>query len=152
MIRSKDMFSEMQAEFLEHCDEVENGELSYLDCAIIFKKDMDIFEQLTNERKVWLNENVDDITNEADNYTGNIYNGFKTVKQTRETLSYKSIPEWVKAENSKKEIEEKSKLALQMVRKGIPNVDAETGEEIPLPEIKVSSFIKMEKQNENNIN
>ena len=44
----------------------------------------------------------------------------------------------------KKEFEQKSKLAFQLVKKGGLNVD-ENGEEIPLPEVKVSSFIKMEK-------
>ena len=146
MIRSKDIFFEMQSEFLNRCEKVESGDLSALDCAITFKEEMNFLEQLQNERKTWLDQNLDEITNEAEQHANNTYKGFKTTKQTRETMSYKHIPEWLDLEESKKEIEAKSKLALQMVRKGIPNVDAETGEEIPLPEIKTTSFIKMEKQ------
>ena len=146
MIRSKDIFFEMQSEFLNRCEEVESGNLSALDCAITFKEEMNFLEQLQNERKTWLDQNLDEITNEAEQHANNTYKGFKTTKQTRETMSYKHIPEWLDLETEKKDIEAKSKLALQMVRKGIPNVDAETGEEIPLPEIKTTSFIKMEKE------
>ena len=135
----------MLSEFLNRCEEVESGDLSALDCAITFKEEMNFLEQLQNERKTWLDQNLDEITNEAEQYANNTYKEFKITKQTRETMSYKHIPEWLDLEEGKKEIEAKSKLALQMVRKGIPNVDAETGEEIPLPEIKTTSFIKMEK-------
>lgn len=146
MIRSKDIFFEMQSEFLNRSEEVESGDLSALDCAITFKEEMNFLEQLQNERKTWLDQNLDEITNEAEQHANNTYKGFKTTKQTRETMSYKHIPEWLDLEIGKKDIEAKSKLALQMVRKGIPNVDAETGEEIPLPEVKTTSFIKMEKE------
>ena len=104
---------------------------------------MSFLEHLTNQRKKWLDENLESVSNEADNYN-NEYKGYKVTLQTRETLNFKSIPQWNVLENAKKEFEQKSKLALNLVRKGGLNVD-ENGEEIPLPEVKVSSFIEMEK-------
>ena len=41
MGRSKEMFMQMQEEFLNTCEEFENGNISALDCAVIFKKDND---------------------------------------------------------------------------------------------------------------
>lgn len=145
MVRSKDIFYEMQSAFLERCEQVESGNLSALDLATEFKEEMNFLEQLQNERKTWLNENLDTITDEAEQYPNSTYKGFKITKQVRETLNFKNIPDWQKIEEQKKEFEAKSKLGLQMIRKGIPNVDAETGEEIPLPEVSVTSFIKIEK-------
>ena len=107
MIRSKDIFFEMQSEFLNRSEEVESGDLSALDCAITFKEEMNFLEQLQNERKTWLDQNLDEITNEAEQHANNTYKGFKTTKQTRETMSYKHIPEWLDLEEGKKEIEAK---------------------------------------------
>ncbi|ALR29730.1 hypothetical protein ATE47_03980 [Chryseobacterium sp. IHB B 17019] len=139
------LYEEYQQEFIERCQQVEEGEISPLVAAVQFKEEMDYLSQLAEDRKTWLNENVDEITNEAEQYGKNGFRGFVFTKQYRETSSFKHIAAWNQAENQKKAIEAKAKLAWKMVQNGLPNVDAETGEEIPLPEIKVSSFIKAEK-------
>lgn len=140
---NSEYFIQMQDDFVNRCERYDNGDVSALDLAIHFKEEQIMLEQLANERKTWLNDFLDKITDEAELYN-NEYKGFRVTKQTRETLSFKNIPQWQKIEEQKKELESKSKLALQLVRKGGLNVD-ENGEEIPLPEVKVSSFIKMEK-------
>ena len=140
---NSEYFIKLQEQFLNDCDRYENGNISALDVAVKFKDEMSFLEHLTNQRKTWIDENLESVSNEADNYN-NEYKGYKVNLQTRETLNFKSIPQWNVLENAKKEFEQKSKLAFQLVKKGGLNVD-ENGEEIPLPEVKVSSFIKMEK-------
>ena len=138
------IYEQYQSEFIEQCQLVEQGELSALDCAVNFKREMDYFNQLSEDRKNWLNENVDSITDVAEGYGKDGYKGFIFTKQTKATPSFKHIAEWVKAEKAKKEIESKSKTAWQLVQKGGLNVD-ENGEEIPLPKFNYTSFIKAEK-------
>lgn len=138
------LYEQFQYEFIERCQQVEEGDLSPIEVAVQFKEEMDYLSQLAEERKTWLNENVDAITDEAEQYGKNGFRGFLFSKQYRETASFKHIPEWNSLENKKKALEQKSKLALRMVQNGGLNVD-ENGEEIPLPEIKTSSFIKAER-------
>lgn len=138
------IYEQYQSEFIERCRQVEEGNLSALDCAVNFKEEMDYLSALAEDRKAWLNENVDEVVNEAEQYGKDGYHGLVFSKQVRETLSFKHIPEWVEVESKKKAIEEKSKAAYQQVKKGMMNVD-ENGAEITLPEVKTSSFIKAEK-------
>ena len=140
---NSEFFIQLQEQFIYDCEKNENGDISAIELAVKFKEEQNYLEQLANERKTWLNENLDSITDEAEMYQ-NEYKGYKITKQTRETLNFKNIPQWLQFEEQKKEFEAKSKLALQLVKKGGLNVD-ENGEEIPLPEVNISSFIKMEK-------
>ena len=140
---NSEFFIQLQEQFLNDCERHENGNISALDLAVKFKEEISFLEHLSNQRKTWIDENLESVSNEADNYN-NEHKGFKITLQSRETLNFKSIPQWNALENAKKEFEQKSKLAWQLVKKGGLNVD-ENGEEIPLPEVKVSSFIKMEK-------
>lgn len=138
------IYEQYQAEFIERCQQVEDGNISAIEIAVQFKNEMDFLNQLSEERKSWLNENVDAITDEAEQYGKAGFRGLVFTKQTRETKSFKHIPAWQDAEKTKKDIEAKSNAAYLMVQKGGLNVD-ENGEEIPLPEISRSSFIKAEK-------
>lgn len=141
---SKQLFFEQQEQEMHQAIEAyENGDVSALDVAVQFKEEMMMYEYFSEMRKAWIDENKDAIDNEADKW-GGVYGGFKITKQHRETLSFKHIPEWNELEGRKKEVEKLSKLALQMVRKGGLNVD-ENGEEIPLPEVKSTSFIVFSK-------
>lgn len=144
MSLSTQQFEEYQAEFIERCQQVEEGNLSALDCAVQFRNEYDYLMKLADDRKVWLNENVDAITDEAEGYGKDGYNGLIFTKQVKETLSYKTIPEWAQASAGLKAIEQKSKDAYLQVKKGMMNVDSE-GVEIPLPTVTTSSFIKVEK-------
>ncbi|WP_288435296.1 hypothetical protein [uncultured Chryseobacterium sp.] len=138
------LYEQYQQEFIERCQQVEDGNVSPLEAAVNFKEEMDFLNQLAEERKEWLNENVDSITDEASAYGKDGFRGFIFSKMHKETPSFKHIPAWVKLQNQMKALEQKSKLALKMVQNGGLNVD-ENGEEIPLPEVKVSSFIKAER-------
>lgn len=138
------LYEQYQQEFIERCQEVEEGNLSPIEAAVSFKEEMDYLNQLAEDRKTWLNENVDAITNEAGQYGKDGYKGIIFTKMYRETPSFNHIPDWSKAEKQMKAIEARSKLAYKMVQNGGLNVD-DNGEVIPLPEIKVSTFIKAEK-------
>jgi hypothetical protein len=130
--------------FTEQMEQYEDGNIDALETAIKMRQEYERLEIQMNLRKTWMDENKESIENESSKYP-EAYKGYKVVIQTRATPSYKHIPEWLELENKKKAIEEKAKLGLQMKLKGIPNVDAETGEEIILPIISTTSFVKFDK-------
>lgn len=122
--------------------EFENGDISSLDLAIKFRGYMDKFKSLSEKMDEWIVEKRISISDEADKYPDG-YHGYKISLQQRETPNYKHIGKWIELEKAKKEFEEKCKLAYKLVQKGGLNVD-ESGEEIPLPVIKTTSFIKFD--------
>lgn len=123
--------------------EFENGDISSLDLALKFRGYSDVFKSLSEKMDEWIKENRISISDEADKYPEG-YHGYKVALQTRETSSFKNIPQWIALEQAKKDFEARSKLALKMVQKGGLNVD-ESGEEIPLPEVTTTSFIKFDR-------
>lgn len=125
-------------------NQVTEGELSALDLAVKYHNETKALEEQIAKRKDWLMQNLDAITNQAEEYGRQGYKGKIFTKQTKRTLSFKHIPQWQEFEKQKKALEEKSKLALMMVEKGGLNVN-ETGEEIPLPEVSYSSYLKIDK-------
>lgn len=123
--------------------EFDNGNISSLDLALKFRGYSEVFKSLSEKMDEWTKENRVSISDEADKYPEG-YHGYKVVLQSRETASFKNIAKWQELEKAKKDFEARSKLALKMVQKGGLNVD-ENGEEIPLPEITTTSFIKFDR-------
>ena len=136
-------FEQLLDTFLKQADKYENGDIDALETAILMRKDYERLEIQMNMRKQWIEENKHSIEEEASKFPEG-YKGYKVVLQSRSTMNFKNIPEWIKLENAKKEFEAKSKAALKMVEKGGLNVD-ENGEEIPLPEVNTTSFVKFDK-------
>lgn len=136
-------FEVLSDKFVTEMQEYEDGNIDALETAIKMRKDYERLEMQMNMRKTWLDENKESIESEASKYPEG-FKGYKVGLQTRETKSFKNVAEWVKLEQAKKDFEAKSIAALNMVRKGGLNVD-ENGEEIPLPEITVTSFLKFDK-------
>lgn len=136
-------FNAISDAFVSKADEYENGNISALDTAIDFKKEIESLEIQISNRKTWIDENKGAIENEAVKYPEG-HRGFTVSLQSRTTKNFKNIPEWIKLEHAIKDFEAKSNAALKMVEKGGLNVDSD-GQEIPLPEITVSSFIKFGK-------
>ena len=136
-------YDQLSDTFLKQADKYDNGDIDALETAILMRKDYERLEIQMNMRKQWIEENKESIDEEASKYPEG-YKGYKIVMQSRSTSSFKNIPEWIKLENAKKEFEAKSKAALKMVEKGGLNVDAD-GQEIPLPEITTTSFLKFDK-------
>lgn len=123
-------------------EEFENGDISSLDLAIKFRGYMEKFKTLSEKMDEWIVEKRISIADEADKYPEG-YHGYKISLQSRETPNYKHIAKWIELEKAKKDFEEKCKLAFKLVQKGGLNID-EDGEEIPLPVIKTTSFIKFD--------
>ena len=131
--------------FLNFCDEYESGNLTALDVATKFKQENDYFETMMNMRKSWMEEYREEISDEAIGYGREGYNGFIWGLQSRKTYDFKNVDEWLITKQKLSEIEEKGKLALQLQEKGIEPVDAETGELLPIPQVKNTTFLKCEK-------
>lgn len=131
--------------FLNFCDEYESGNLSALEVATKFRQENDYFETMMNMRKSWMEEYREEIVYESEEYGRDGYNGFIFSINTKKTYDFKSIPDWLEAKKKLTEIEEKAKLTLQLQKKGIAPVDFETGELLPIPQVKQTTFLKCEK-------
>ena len=145
--KSFNPFEFLSDKFVNEIEDYEDGNIDALEMAILMRKDYERLEIQMNLRKTWIDENKRSIENEASKYPEG-YRNYKVSVQTRTTFNFKNIEAWKSLENAKKEFEEKSKMALNMVQKGGLNVDI-NGEEIQLPEINVSSFIKFDKIKKN---
>lgn len=62
---NSEFFIQLQDQFLNDCDKYENGNISALDVAVKFKDEMSFLEHLTNQRKTWIDENLESVSNEA---------------------------------------------------------------------------------------
>ena len=138
-----DPYQLISDQFVTDAQEYEDGNLSALEVALKMRKDYEKLEIQMNLRKTWFDENKEAIENESSKYPEG-YKGYKVVMQTRPSYDFKNIDEWKVLEKAKKDFEAKSKAALLMVQKGGLNVDAD-GAEIPLPEVKITSFLKFDK-------
>lgn len=136
-------FSAIQNTFLDYADEYEAGNIDALETAVLMRKSYERLEELMNIHKTWITENADAIETESEKH-GNVYKGYKITKQTKTTYSFKNIADWQELDKQRKEFEAKSKAALALVQKGGMNVD-ENGEEIPLPDVSVTGFIKFDR-------
>ena len=134
-----------EEKFLKLADDYDCGKISVIKVATEFKKDNDYFETMMNMRKQWLDEYREEIVNESEGYGRDGYNGFIWGLQSRKTYDFKNVDEWLITKQKLSEIEEKGKLALQLQEKGIEPVDAETGELLPIPQVKNTTFLKCEK-------
>jgi len=141
---TKELYQELEFYFIEFANQVEDGTLYPLDLAARFHEEMGYLSTMLESRKAWLNQNADLIADKAEQHGPEGYKGLMFKKQTRQTLSYKNIPEWWALNQQQKQIEERAKQALKSTQNGILNVTPD-GEEITLPEVKTTSFIKVEK-------
>lgn len=131
--------------FLNLADDYDCGNTSALEVAIEFRKDNEYFEQLMNMRKSWMEEYKDEIVDESEQYGRDGFNGYIFTKQSKRTYDFNNVSEWIQTKQKLAEIEEKGKLALKLQEKGIEPVDAETGELLPIPQVKQTTFLKCEK-------
>ena len=81
--------------------EFQDGNISSLDLALKFRGYSEVFKSLSEKMDEWIKENKMSISHEADKYPEG-YHGYKVVLQSRETSSFKNIPQWVALEDAKK--------------------------------------------------
>lgn len=152
---SKEMFTQMQDEFIQIQNELENGEISRLDAFIEFRNAKTELEKILEFIKEFEHNNITEIALDASQYPDG-YMGFRiTEVNGRKSFDFKSIPSWQEAEKNKKQVEDKYKSAFEGVLKGTVQTVSEDnktywidtdGEINPLPEMNIGkSYLKVEK-------
>lgn len=138
-------FTALSNRFEYDVDQYEAGNISALDLAVKFKNEIDVMVAQIVNRQSWLDEAKREIANEADQYGKAGYHGLVFTVQTRTTYNFSKVQEVAKLKADIKELEEKGKLALKLIEKGIEPLDANTGELLPIPEVTVTSYLKTDK-------
>lgn len=138
-------FTALSNRFDYDIDQYENGHISAIDLAVKFKNEIETMEAQVKNRKEWLDEAKREIANEAEGYGKEGYKGLVFSVQTRTTYNFSKVQEVAKLKADIKELEEKGKLALKLIEKGIEPLDVNTGELLPVPEVTVTSFLKTDK-------
>ena len=139
------VFTALSTRFEYDVDQYEAGNISAIDLAVKFKNEIEVMEEQVKNRKAWLDETKREIASEADGYGKDGYKGLVFSIQTRTTYNFSKVEEVAKLKADIKELEEKGKLALKLIEKGIEPVDANTGELLPVPEVTVTSYLKTDK-------
>lgn len=131
-----DLHAEQQDQMLNVINDVNNGDLPVLDALIYLEQQRKKLELSLEIAKAFKDDFFERIAEQAEEYKDG-YNGYKIeVRNGGKIYSYKNIPEWVKAEQKKKDIEAKYKSALEAKLKGNAYAGvSEDGEELPMPEI-----------------
>ncbi len=148
MSKTKELFIGMQDELINTFNAYENGDINVLDAVIYLREQKAFHEEMLKNIKDFESENQHEIELEA-NANQNEYKGAKfEFRAGRKTFDYSKIEEVATAKNNVKELEQKYKSAWENHQKGLVPVDAETGEILQLPEMKVGKstmVVKMPK-------
>ncbi len=133
---TSELVIKMQDELMNTIHQAKEGELSQLDAIIQLRETRKNLENSIGIIKDFEDDNREHIASEANEYPDG-YKGYQfEFRNGRKMYSYKGIPEWEKANESKKEIESKYKTMLDAKIKGAVHANvSEDGEELPLPEI-----------------
>lgn len=136
MGRYSEMHIALQDHVINITHQAEEGELSHLDALIEMRKHKENFEKGLALIKDFESKNINEISNEANQYPEG-YKGFEIKKVNgRTSFSYKHIPAWAQAEQNRKEVEEQYKAMYEAKLKGLPYADVdENGEVLPLPDV-----------------
>ena len=146
MGRTKELFMEMREYMANMENELTNGEIE----AIEFARQMyDIktdAELIVEEAKQANLNNIHSILADADKYGKQGYQGLLFTPQSKTTFDFKNISKWNTLKADMKDIEDKAKTAYKMSLQGQVLIDEQTGEQVELPEVKVSeTFLKIDK-------
>jgi len=131
---SKDNFFEMRQQELAHfVDEVEQGKRSALIAYAHLKRTADEYTSAIKQIE-------DNAMNEAHNFGEKSFEtqGFKfEIRNGAKRFDYSGIDEWKEQRDALKETEERYKAAFIARQKGLMTA-SEDGEELQLPELKIS--------------
>ena len=118
MSYNSELHVQMQDQLLQMAEQVYEGELSHLDALITMRQHKEQLEKSLDIIKHYETENLNEITNKADEYKGK-YLGYEIKSVSgRKSYSFKGIIEVENAEQEKKRIEEKYKSAFDGFQKG----------------------------------
>ena len=131
---SKQLFQQLQDEFVAKCQKVEDGEMPILEAVLAFRGQKKECEAYIEAVKSFEQEHEEQILSQI-SYNEGCYRGARfEVRNGGRTFNYKGIKEWQIASENLKEIEEKYKQAFISKEKGLLPVD-ENGELLDLPEV-----------------
>lgn len=145
---TSELFIQMQDEFVNTCNAIEEGNLDLLDGVINLRKQRVFYEEMASNIKTFESQYQEEIQQKAQDF-GNEYKGVKfEFRKGGKTFDYKGIEEWKIASTNLKEIEDKYKSAWENAQKGNMSV-TEDGEVLQLPQVnyrKDSMIIKLPKE------
>ena len=143
MGRTKELFYQLQEEFVAKCQAVEDGDISILDAVIEFRKQKKECEDYIEIIKQFESSNIEQIEIQVDQNSGYYKGAELSVRQGGKIYNYTKITEWQKASEHLKAIEERYKNALINKEKGLMTVDQDGVilEEYPEVTYRKSSLI-----------
>lgn len=144
---SKELFQQLQEDFVAKCQKVEDGEMPILEAVLAFRGQKKECEAYIEAVKAFEQKHEEQILTQI-KYNAGSYKGAKfEVRSGGRTFNFKGIREWRIAAENLKEIEDKYKQAFISKEKGLIPVD-DNGELLDLPEVsyrKDSIIIKQTK-------
>ena len=155
MSKASEMFLEIQTELLDIENQVVEGELSNLDGLIKMRNARTQAEKVLEIVKTFEDNRLNEIANEASQYPDG-YCGFEIkMVNGKELFNFKNIPQIVKLDNDKKELEDKFKTAFKGIVKGVVQTTEEDGvkywidensEMQPIPELNIGKSYLLVKE------
>lgn len=146
MGHSKELFQQLQEEFVTNCQRVEDGDLPILEAVLAFRGQKKECEAYIEAVKAFEQEHEEQILTQIE-YNAGSYKGAKfEVRSGGRTFNFKGIKEWQIASENLKEIEDKYKQAFISKEKGLLPVD-DNGELLELPEVSYRKDSIIIKQN-----
>ena len=146
MGHSKELFQQLQEEFVTKCQRVEDGEMPILEAVLTFRGRKKECEAYIEAVKAFEQEHEEQILTQIE-YNAGSYKGAKfEVRSGGRTFNFKGIREWQIAADNLKEIEDKYKQAFISKEKGLIPVD-DNGELLDLPEVNYRKDSIIIKQN-----
>lgn len=143
---SKELFQQLQDEFVAKCQKVEDGEMPILEAVLAFRGQKKECEAYIEAVKAFEQEHEEQILTQIE-YNAGSYKGAKfEVRSGGRTFNFKGIREWQIAADNLKEIEDKYKSAFLNREKGLLPID-ENGELLDLPEVSYRKDSIIIKQN-----
>jgi hypothetical protein len=118
MIKSNEMFLEIQSELLEIENQVFEGELSNLDGLIKMRNAKQEAEKILEIVKSFEDKRINEIANEASQYPEGYKGYFVTMTNGRKTYNFKNCPIVAELDQKKKDAEEFYKSGFEGYQKG----------------------------------
>jgi hypothetical protein len=123
MGRTKELFYQLQEEFVAKCQAVEDGDISILDALIEFRRQKKECEDYIEIIKSFESSQSEQIEIQIEKNEGHYKGAELAVRQGGRMYNYSKISEWQIASNNLKCVEEKYKNAFINKEKGLTTVD-----------------------------
>lgn len=133
---TSELFLQIQDEFVNTCDNVENGNTELLEAVIEMRKQRAFHEQMLKDISSFESEYLNEIENSAKEHQNEFKGAKFEFRAGRKTFDFSGIEEVKIAKQNAKEIESKYKTAWELNQKGTSALDEDTGEILQIPSVK----------------